>query len=60
MNRATNRNTTVEFTSNPPPGAASTAPPTAGEGTSKTPSYSAPVGEGALRRRRLRFQRRKG
>ena len=43
MNRATNRNTTVEFTSNPPPGAASTAPPTAGEGTSKTPSYSAPT-----------------
>ena len=29
MNRASNRNTTVEFMSSPVPGAASTAPPTA-------------------------------
>ena len=43
MNRATNRNTTVEFMSSPVPGAASTAPPTAEEATSSTPSYSAPT-----------------
>ena len=43
MNRATNRNTTVEFMSSPVPGAASTAPPTAEEAASSTPSYSAPT-----------------
>ena len=43
MNRATGRSQTVEFMSSPVPGAASTAPPTAGEGTSSTPSYSAPT-----------------
>ena len=43
MNRASNRNTTVEFMSSPVPGAASTAPPTAEEATNSAPSYSAPT-----------------
>ena len=45
MNRVTGSSQTVEFMSSPVPGAAaaSTAPPTAGEGTSSTPSYSAPT-----------------
>ncbi|CAE7909799.1 unnamed protein product, partial [Symbiodinium sp. KB8] len=40
MNRATDRNTTVEFMSSPVPGAASAAPPTAEEVPSSTPSYA--------------------
>ena len=45
MNRVTGSSQTVEFMSSPVPGAAaaSTAPLTAGEGTSSTPSYSAPT-----------------
>ena len=43
MNRATNRNTTVEFMSSPVPGAEPTAPPTAQEAVSSAPSYSAPT-----------------
>ena len=43
MNRATNRNTTVEFMSNPVPGAASAAPPTVEEAPSSAPSYASPT-----------------
>ena len=43
MNRASNRNTTVEFMSSPVPRAASTASPTVEEATNSAPSYSAPT-----------------